>query len=93
VPLYLGTTTGVHYIIYDLSEINKRFLPGFALFYAEKEQKNTKKHICLKKQVCFNRLQKKNDWNVSRVLYQTTIYLVLALPQGSRHHRDARDSA
>lgn len=53
-PLYLGTTTGVHYIIYDLSEINKRFLPGFALFYAEKEQKNTKKHICLKKQVCFN---------------------------------------
>ena len=26
-PLYLGTIAGVHYIIYDFSEINKRFLP------------------------------------------------------------------
>jgi len=37
--LYLGTTTGVHYIIYDLSEINKHFLPDSALFYAEKYKK------------------------------------------------------
>ena len=35
----------------------------------------------------------RNDWTVSRVLYQTTIYLGLASPQGSRHHRDARGSA
>jgi len=87
--LYLGTTTGVHYIIYDLSEINKHFLPDSALFYAEKYKKA---HLHQKTDVLLQK-QRKNDWTVSRVLYQTTIYLVLASPQGSRHHRDARDSA
>ena len=43
-------------------------------------QKNTKKHICTKKQMCFCKKQRKNDWTVSRVLYQTTIYLGLTLP-------------
>jgi hypothetical protein len=87
--LYLGTTTGVHYIIYDLSEINKHFLPDSALFYTEKYKKA---HLHQKTDVLLQK-QRKNDWTVSRVLYQTTIYLVLASPQGSRHHRDARDSA
>jgi hypothetical protein len=39
--LYLGTTTGAHYIIYDLSEINKHFLPDSALFLCRKIQKST----------------------------------------------------
>ena len=46
-----------------------------------------------KEALAFARTSSCTSKTVSRVLYQTTIYLVLASPQGSRHHRDARDSA
>ena len=54
--LYLGTTTGVHYIIYDLSEINKHFLPDSALFYAEKYKKA---HLHQKTDVLLQKTKKK----------------------------------
>ena len=61
--LYLGTTTGVHYIIYDLSEINKHFLPDSALFYAEKYKKA---HLHQKTDVLLQKTKKKRLDRIKR---------------------------
>ena len=53
---------------------------------------NRKRHIPPQRGGCAVPVLR-NDWTVSRVLYQTTIYLGPASPQGSCHHRDARGSA
>jgi len=62
--LYLGTTTGVHYIIYDLSEINKHFLPDSALFYAEKYKKA---HLHQKTDVLLQKTKKKRRGKVREI--------------------------
>ena len=62
--LGLGTTTGVHYIIYDLSEINKHFLPDSALFYAEKYKKA---HLHQKTDVLLQKTKKKRRGKVREI--------------------------
>ena len=91
--LYLGTTTGVHYIIYDLSEINKHFLPDSALFYAEKYKKA---HLHQKTDVLLQKTKKKRlDRKPGSVLNDDLSWFYVAAklrgPKGpSRQLRDVR---